>query len=636
MKAKLLGAFTLLIAIVLVFSLSSLNKGYYEHVNSFKSANDFPDTVNSLFAGSGKCVGCHGYDPEGLTSTDEEGNDVNVSDAWAATMMANAAKDPFWRAKVSHEVAVNPDHQEDLESTCTKCHAPLGNFNAIHNGASHYSIAEMEVDSLALDGVSCSACHQLDTAFIGQNFSGQLVYDTTKTIFGPYQNPFTSPMQGLVGFDVAHDPKISTSLACASCHTLITQSANIDGDYTGTEFVEQATYHEWTNSIYDQDETRQECQACHVPRIEDEVALALDYSFIGGRSPFGKHEFSGANIFMLKLMQNNIEELGINASSANYDSAITRTERLLRDCTLVLHLEELNRSLDSVYYSLDIKNKVGHKFPSGYPSRRASVQFIVKNEMGDTLFFNGEFDEEFEVIGHSTPYESHHTTIRNEEDVQIYEMVFADSEGNKSTILERGYSILKDNRIVPAGFTNNHFAYDTVAIYGNALSDSDFNYSDGNEGSGSDRVYFSIGLNGYTGPLNTRARVYYQTAPPAWMTEMFEYETEEILSFKEMFENADRSPFLVAEARLDSVSLGINEPMDVEFNVYPNPSSGIVNISARNYTGNFQVYLYSLSGSLIKNYLKGEQIQLPEEQGVYILRIILDNNQESIRRVVKY
>ena len=82
-------------------------------------------------------------------------------------------------------------------------------------------------------------------------------------------------MQGLVGFDVAHDPKISTSLACASCHTLITQSANIDGDYTGTEFVEQATYHEWTNSIYDQDETRQECQACHVPRIEDEVALAL-------------------------------------------------------------------------------------------------------------------------------------------------------------------------------------------------------------------------------------------------------------------------------------------------------------------------------------------------------------------------
>ena len=87
--------------------------------------------------------------------------------------------------------------------------------------------------------------------------------------------------------------------------------------------------------------------------------------------------------------------------------------------------------MDSVYYALDIKNKAGHKFPSGYPSRRASVQFIVKNEMGDTLFFNGEFDEDFEVIGHSTPYESHHTTIRNEEDVQIYEMVFADSEGIK-------------------------------------------------------------------------------------------------------------------------------------------------------------------------------------------------------------
>ena len=47
---------------------------------------------------------------------------------------------------------------------------------------------------------------------------------------------------------------------------------------------------------------------------------------------------------MLKLMQNNIEELGINASSANYDSAITRTERLLRDCTLVLYLRRINEA----------------------------------------------------------------------------------------------------------------------------------------------------------------------------------------------------------------------------------------------------------------------------------------------------
>ena len=48
--------------------------------------------------------------------------------------MANSAKDPFWRAKVAHEVAINPDHQLELEDKCTSCHAPLGHFNAHHLG----------------------------------------------------------------------------------------------------------------------------------------------------------------------------------------------------------------------------------------------------------------------------------------------------------------------------------------------------------------------------------------------------------------------------------------------------------------------------------------------------------------------
>jgi hypothetical protein len=636
MKLRSFGIVISISSAILLISLTSLDKDYYVLPNGNKGLLDFPDSANTLFAGSGKCVGCHGYDPEGLSSRDEEGNDVNVSDAWAATMMANAAKDPFWRAKVSHEISVNPSHQVDLENTCTKCHAPLGHFNAIHNGQSHYSIAEMEVDSIALDGVSCSACHQLDTALMGQAFSGNLIYDTTRTIFGPFPNPFSSPMQGLVGFDVVHSEKISTSLACATCHSLITQSVDTAGNYNGTSFVEQATYHEWLNSIYDQDETRQECQHCHVPRIEDEVALALDYSFIGGRSPFGKHEFSGANIFMLKLMQNNIDELGINASAVNYDSAITRTERLLRDCTLVLSLNELDRTQDSVYYALSIRNKAGHKFPSGYPSRRATVQFIVKNENGDTLFFNGAFDENFEVIGHSLPYEEHHSIIRNEEDVQIYEMVFGDSNGDKTTILERGNSVLKDNRIVPEGFTTAHISYDTVAIVGNAASDIDFNYTDDTEGSGSDLIYFTVALNSYSGPLNTRARIYYQTAPPAWMTEMFEHETEEILQFKSMFDAADRSPFLVAEARLDSVSLGINDQQHFAISLYPNPSNGRVYIENKNNLPIFFIELYSINGQLIKSVENVDFIDLPTEKGIYIIRLIGEGGRDSIKRIVRY
>ena len=38
-------------------------------------------------------------------------------------MMANSARDPFWRAKVSHEILVNPAHSVGLQDKCTSCHA---------------------------------------------------------------------------------------------------------------------------------------------------------------------------------------------------------------------------------------------------------------------------------------------------------------------------------------------------------------------------------------------------------------------------------------------------------------------------------------------------------------------------------
>ena len=68
-----------------------------------------PDTINSLFYGSGKCSGCHGVDPNHLASKAgqtfpmvpmPDAWDVNVVDDWRSSIMANSTKDPFWRAKV--------------------------------------------------------------------------------------------------------------------------------------------------------------------------------------------------------------------------------------------------------------------------------------------------------------------------------------------------------------------------------------------------------------------------------------------------------------------------------------------------------------------------------------------------------
>ena len=141
------------------------------HSTAFVSAyGGLPDTLNSLFTGSGKCAGCHSKDPNFFASIPgqvfpaipmPDDWDINPTDMWRSSLMANSAKDPFWRAKVSHEVAVNPGHQVEIEDKCTSCHAPLGHFAAKHDGIAHYSMEMLLSDSLALDGVSCVACHQL-------------------------------------------------------------------------------------------------------------------------------------------------------------------------------------------------------------------------------------------------------------------------------------------------------------------------------------------------------------------------------------------------------------------------------------------------------------------------------------------
>ena len=95
----------------------------------------------TLFAGSGLCKVCHASDGVVLTVG---GQDISMVTYWRSTMMGNASKDPFWRAVVAEEVHRFPTLQQTIETTCTKCDAPMGYKEAIFNGQTNYSIAENE------------------------------------------------------------------------------------------------------------------------------------------------------------------------------------------------------------------------------------------------------------------------------------------------------------------------------------------------------------------------------------------------------------------------------------------------------------------------------------------------------------
>ncbi len=619
-------------------------KAYHsaEELEHFRGGSfALPVGQNNYFMASGNCYGCHGPDEiNDHASIDAEGNDVNVADDWRSTMMANSAKDPFWRAKVSHEVSANPSHQEILEDKCTSCHAPMGRFDKALSGGGHYSISEMVNDPLALDGVSCLSCHMQSDDSLGLLFSGELRFDTNNVAYGPYTDVFGAPMTSFVGYDPVFGAHINDAGLCAGCHTLITETADLNGVPTGDEFVEQATYHEWLNSSFNTDtdpENGISCQGCHVPRIDDAVVLSANYLFLQGKSPFGLHHFVGGNSFMLKLMRDNVFPLELTASPEQFDTTITRTDRLLQQNTLLLETHVSDRDLDTAFIDVKLTNLAGHKFPSGYPSRRAFVELIVLNAAEDTLFRSGGWNDEYEVIGHDPEWEPHYDVIREPDQAQIYEVVMGDVNDDKTTLLERAKTALKDNRIAPLGFTTGHISYDTTLIVGVPGSDLDFNHENGIEGSGTDIVHYHVPMNGYDGLITVRTRVWYQSAPPLWMEEMFAVSTPEIEAFQAMYENADGTPVLVKEAEIVDQSVQIDELHELGIRVFPNPvSDRIVRIEGAVRRID-QVRIHDASGRLVgqagRSSGRSIQVELPEGTGIYIVVIATDAG-EFIERVV--
>ncbi|MCB9186581.1 MAG: T9SS type A sorting domain-containing protein [Flavobacteriales bacterium] len=636
-----------IVLLVIVFSVylmskslagaSGLSGGSMEYSRDTTSGwEHLPFDANDHFMTSGNCDGCHGYDPTGYASVDGEGNDISPVTTWRAGMMANSGRDPFFRAKMSHESAVNPQHQAELEDKCTSCHAPLGRYSYHLYGYGPYGLSDLEHDRMGQDGVSCMACHKQTDQFLGSNHSGELHFAEEMIEYGPFEKPLQAPMQGFVGVSPEYSPHITDAGVCAGCHSLLTSSVDLQGNFTGTTFVEQATYHEWLNSDYSAEVGGTTCQGCHIPRVTDQVVIAANYQVLQPRSPFGKHELVGGNSFMLKLMKENRVELDIRANEVHFDSTIARTLRNLQQLSLSAVLEFDGAGNDTAFFSLKLRNLTGHKFPSGYPSRRAFVEFVVTNQYSDTIFSSGLMDNDYNIVGENATHEPHFNVISSSDQVQIYEMVMGDVNGNVTTVLERAYSPLKDNRLAPRGFTATHPVYDTTAIAGNALADTDFNF-DGFEGSGTDVIHFHVPVSGEHDTLSASAKVYYQSVPKKWLQEMFATNTPQITAFESMFNTADHTPVLVASDLVSGipVSLSVAKQDLNNISIYPNPSKGLVYLKGINSKEVKRIQVYATNGDLVQSFTSYPTagIQLPSESGVYLILLQIDGKREILRVV---
>ena len=361
------------------------------------------------FVGSSRCAVCHEL------LTDSKGNDMSISGHWRSTMMANAAKDPLWQAKVSSEVKRNPALKKVIEVKCGTCHMPMAWTQAYKDGAEQLVLEKgflspkNDLHAAAMDGVSCSLCHQIRDENLGRkkSFSGKFVIDTGKKaperqIFGPYENPLQEVMQKAVGYTPEYGTHTNDSALCATCHTLFTPYVDAQGNVAG-EFPEQVAYLEWKHSEYGvNSEQRYDigenpgqgmiCQECHMPHSREGGVYIARWTppKAEPKDHFSQHHFVGGNVFMLDVLQDNIGSLGLSASTEKFEDTKERTMLQLQRATAQLFFTGLKQTGSELTALLQVSNTVGHKFPTGIPTRRAWLHFTVSDTAGQIIFESGQ------------------------------------------------------------------------------------------------------------------------------------------------------------------------------------------------------------------------------------------------------
>lgn len=254
-----------------------------------------------------------------------------------------------------------------------------------------------------------------------------------------------------------------------------------------------------------------------------------------------RHLFVGGNAFMLRMLSRYRTELGVDALPAELEATANATIRQLQQETATLNVSTPQAAGGTLRFDVNVCNLSGHKYPTGYPSRRTWLRVSVKDAQGETVFESGGLDASGLSRGNDgdadpSKFEPHDEQVTSADHVQIYEPILGDRNGIPTTGLLTATQYLKDNRLLPRGF-DKATADPGIGVFGGASKDAEF-------ASAGDRVRYAVSVAG-TGPFTIDVELLYQSIGYRWAHNLEKYDAAEPKRFLSYYKSLSNSSSVV-------------------------------------------------------------------------------------------
>jgi hypothetical protein len=279
-----------------------------------------------------------------------------------------------------------------------------------------------------------------------------------------------------------------------------------------------------------------------VPATGTPTSLPADQLVLEERTFYARHQLNGINVFALEMFDQFRTDLGLYATDGLLPDPLRGTyngQQNAVDGAVLQAQSSAQVSLDSVTINgsqlqadVRVKNLVGHKFPSGVSFRRAFVDFQVLDGQGNVLWESGGTNANgaiTDTLGNpliteffspaQQTYQPHFWTgnpITSDQQVEIYEEMVLDPQGQLSTSFLSLDDKVKDNRIQPQGWSSSGPNADITQSEGTG---ADPNYQNG---SGCSVVRYQVPLTAIPNAAKVQATLYYQSIPPYYLRQRSE------------------------------------------------------------------------------------------------------------------